>query len=94
MPGKGDDEIGTQIDLLLDRNDFCISICEMKFSTSEFSIDKVYSMELKNKLDIFQQKTKTRKTLFLVMVTTFGVKENIYKPGLVQNDILLEDLFK
>lgn len=94
VPGKEDDSTGTQIDLLIDRNDFCISICEMKFSTTEFSIDKIYSMELKNKLDIFQQKTKTRKTLFLVMVSTFGVKQNMYKPGLVQNDITLEDLFK
>jgi AAA+ ATPase superfamily predicted ATPase len=92
--GKDDEGTGTQIDLLLDRNDFCISICEMKFSTSEFSIDKTYSVELKNKLNIFQQKTKTRKTLFLVMVTTFGTKNNMYKPGLVQNDITLEDLFK
>ncbi|OMP75303.1 ATP-binding protein [[Flexibacter] sp. ATCC 35208] len=91
---KDDEGTVTQIDLLLDRNDFCISICEMKFSTSEFSIDKTYSIELKNKLNIFQQKTKSRKTLFLVMVTTFGTKNNVYKPGLVQNDIILEDLFK
>ncbi|SFD60312.1 hypothetical protein SAMN05518672_102575 [Chitinophaga sp. CF118] len=92
IPGKN--MPGAQIDLLLDRNDFCISICEMKFSTSEFSIDKDYAIELKNKMDIFSQKTKTRKTLFLVMVTTFGTKQNIHKTGLVQNDVTLEDLFK
>ncbi|WP_089814572.1 AAA family ATPase [Chitinophaga sp. YR627] len=94
VPGKKEDATGTQIDLVLDRNDFCVSICEMKFSASEFSIDKSYAEELKNKLDIFQQKTKTKKALFLVMITTFGTKQNMYKPGLVQNDIMLEELFK
>lgn len=92
VPGKN--KPGAQIDLLLDRNDFCISICEMKFSSTEFLIDKAYAMELKNKIDVFQQKTNTRKTLFLVMVTTFGTKQSIHKTGLVQNDITLEDLFK
>lgn len=94
VPGKSDQDTGTQIDLLLDRNDFCISICEMKFSTTEFSIDKNYAKELNHKIDTFQEKTKTKKALFLVMVTTFGTKDNIYKMGLVQNDITLEDLFK
>jgi len=91
VPGKG--ETGAQIDLLLDRNDFCISICEMKFSTNEFAIDKSYATDLQNKMEVFRQKTNTRKTLFLAMVTTFGTKDNAYKVSLVQNDITLENLF-
>jgi len=91
-PGKSG--TGTQIDLLLDRADFCISLCEMKFSTSPFTIDKTYAEQLKNKAQIFQQITKTNKTIFTVMVTTYGTKDNIYKTGLVQNDIQLNDLFQ
>lgn len=91
-PGKG--RQGAQIDLLFDRQDFCISICEMKFSTTTFTIDKAYAAELVQKKDVFKSKTKTAKTLFIVMVTTFGTQDNSYKLGLIQNDIKLESLFK
>lgn len=91
VPGKG--QPGAQIDLLFDRQDFCISICEMKFSNSVFTIDKVYAADLVHKRDVFKNKTKTAKTLFIVMVTTFGTQDNSYKIGLVQNDIKLESLF-
>ncbi len=91
VPGKG--EPGAQIDLLIDRRDQCISICEMKFSTSEFIIDKAYALELERKSTVFKEKTKTLKTLFLVMVTTLGTKVNSYKTALIQNEVTLDDLF-
>jgi hypothetical protein len=91
VPGK--DQPGAQIDLLIDRRDQCISICEIKFSTSEFTIDKSYSTELERKLSVFKQKTKTLKTPFLVMITTFGTSTNSYKINLIQNEVMLDDLF-
>ena len=91
VPGKN--QPGAQIDLLIDRRDQCINICETKFSTSEFTIDKTYATELERKLTVFKQKTKTLKTLFLVMITTFGTKTNGYKTSLVQNEVTLDDLF-
>jgi hypothetical protein len=87
VPGKG--QPGAQIDLLFDRQDFCISICEMKFSNTIFTINKAYAAEPAQKRDVFKNKTKTSKTLFLVMVTTFGTNDNSYKTGLIQNDIKL-----
>ena len=90
VPGK--DQPGAQIDLLIDRRDQCISICEIKFSTSEFTIDKSYSTELERKLSVFKQKTKTQKTPFLVMITTFGTSANSYKI-MIQNEVMLDDLF-
>jgi predicted AAA+ superfamily ATPase len=91
VPGK--DKPGAQIDLLFDRRDHCISICEMKFSDNSFTIDKAYAAQLTQKRDVFKQKTKTKKTMFIAMVTTFGTQDNIYKTGLVQNDVVLKDLF-
>lgn len=85
---------GAQVDLLLDRQDVCISICEMKFSNEEYAISKSYASELQDKLNIFKSETKTKKTLFLTMVTTYGTKDNIYKTGLVQNEVTMDDLFK
>lgn len=84
---------GTQIDLLLDRNDYCISICEMKFSTSQFTIDKAYAAELQNKVDVFRQETNTKKSLFVVLVTSFGTKDSSYKISLAQNEVTLKYLF-
>lgn len=84
---------GTQVDLLLDRQDNVISICEMKFSNTEFVIDKTYAAELQNKLDVFRKESKTKKTLFLAMVTTYGIKTNVHTIGLVQNHVTMDDLF-
>ncbi|TFF33233.1 hypothetical protein [Mucilaginibacter psychrotolerans] len=90
---SGEGRPGAQIDLLIDRTDHCISICEMKFSAYDFTIDKKYAEELRNKLQVFSSETKTRKSLLLVMITTFGVKHNIYHLGSVQNEVVMEDLF-
>ncbi len=91
-PKKG--EAGAQIDMLIDRQDLCINICEMKFSTAEFAIDKRYASELQNKINIFKHSTKTKKALFLTMITTYGVKENAYYAGLLQNEVTAAALFK
>lgn len=88
------EEQGAQIDLLIDRQDLCINICEMKFSISDFEISKGYAKELESKLKVFRDKTQTRKTLFLTMVTTHGVKNINNHVGLVQNEISMEALFK
>ena len=83
---------GAQIDLLIDRNDQVINVCEMKYSLSEFTIDADYECELRNKKSAFIEATKTRKAVHLTMVTTYGVRKNSHS-GVVQSEITLEDLF-
>lgn len=85
---------GAQVDLLIDRQDQCINVCEMKFSINEFEITKSYAKELENKLNIFRSNTGTRKTLFLTMVTTHGIKNLQAWPGLVQKDLRMDSLFE
>jgi hypothetical protein len=85
---------GAQIDLLIDWQDHCINVCEMKFSVNEFEITKSYAKELEHKLNIFIERTKTRKTLFLTMITTHGIKNSKNHSGLVQNEITADSLFK
>lgn len=87
-------EQGAQIDLLIDRQDLCINVCEMKFSISDFEVVKGYAKELESKLKVFRDHTKTRKTLFLTMVTTYGVKNINNYIGLIQNEITMDALFK
>lgn len=88
------EEAGAQIDLLLDRNDHCINVCEMKFSKNEFVIDKDYALELDKKIQVFQDQTKTKKTIFPTMITTFGTKRNINYIGRITSEVIMEDLFK
>ncbi len=88
------EEQGAQIDLLIDRADKCMNVCEIKFAKTEFEITKKYAGELQNKLHVFQERTKTRKTLFLTVVTTHGVKNLTPYAGLVQAQVTLDALFQ
>ena len=86
-------ENGAQIDLILDRKDQIINLCEMKFSIDEYEITKQYDAQLRQKKSVFSSTTKTRKALHLTMVTTYGVKRNMYS-NTIQNKVVLEDLFQ
>ncbi len=86
-------EAGTQIDLLLDRNDQVINIFEIKFYNKKLTVSKSYAEILKNKLDVFSESTQTRKHLFLTLLTTFGLTQNEHSLGLIDQTITLDDLF-
>ncbi len=83
---------GAQIDLVIERADNTINLCEMKFSESEFEITKEYDALLRNKISCFREETKTKKSIQLTLITTFGIRKNTYS-GIVQNEVVLEDLF-
>lgn len=85
---------GAQIDLLIDRRDHVINVCEMKFSLNNFTIDKRYAEELRNKIGAFTFEVKTRKSIYLTMITTFGLAKNQYSMSLVQNDLTMDVLFE
>ncbi len=91
--GTADDD-GVQIDLLIDRQDLCINVCEMKFSAVPFEITKSYAENLRRKLTVFKTSSKTRKTLFLTMITSFGVRNADQYAGLVQKSLTMDVLFK
>jgi len=84
---------GAQIDMVIDRADRVINICEMKFCGDDFSITKKYGKELRRKLELFSSETKNRKSLHLTIVTTYGLRRNEYS-GKVQNVIPMDDLFR
>lgn len=86
-------EKGCQVDLLIDRADRCINIIEIKFSSDLFEISKSYKEELDLKVKIFRKKMKTKKTLFLTMLTTYGLKNAEKYPGFIQSSITMENLF-
>lgn len=84
---------GAQIDLIINRADNVVNICEMKFSSDKYTIDSRIATNIRHKLERFQQTTKTKKTLHFTMVTTFGVAHNEYW-NMVQSEVVAKDLFK
>lgn len=84
---------GAQIDLIIDRMDNVVNLCEMKFSRSYFAIDKHYSSKLLERAETFRQSVKTNKALHLTFITTYGLKQNMYS-STVQNELTLDALFQ
>ena len=84
---------GTQIDLVIDRNDRVINLCEMKYSTFDYTITKEYDRKLKEKVSDFKTVTRTRRAIHLTMITTYSLKRNAYSAH-VQSVVTAEDLFK
>ena len=82
-----------QIDMIIERSDRIIHLCEMKFSSEKFIVTKKYEEELRDKMTIFRQETKTTKMLNLTFVTTHGVARGVHA-GIVQSQVSLDDLFK
>ena len=82
---------GAQFDLLIDRIDNVINICEMKFSTSPYEVTQHYLTELLEKVKLFKESSKTRKSPMLTFVTSLGLKPNSCArqiPKLITLDVL------
>ena len=84
---------GAQINLVIDRKDNLVNLCEMKFSTAHFAIDKKYDAELRTKAAAFRNETKTNKALFTTMITTYGLKETPYSSN-ISNNLSMDILFE
>jgi uncharacterized protein len=91
---RGDDEMkGAQIDMLIDRGDKAMNVCEIKFNENPYIITKNYAQEMRLKMTAFNHFTKNKKTLFLTFITAGGVVQNIESNALLQSTINLDDLF-
>ena len=84
---------GAQIDLLIDRKDGIINLCEMKYSKAEYVITKKTEADLRNKIAVFEAETNTKKAVHLTMVTTYGVAMNPHS-GIVHSEVTLDELFR
>ena len=84
---------GTQIDVLIDRNDHVINVCEVKFYDKVFTMTKANVKEMMHMMAVLQEQTQTPKMLFPTLISTFGVTPNENSLGFVQQQITMEDLF-
>ena len=81
---------GNQIDLIIDRNDQCINLCETKYHDKPFAINNPYAELLTQRIKNFKWETGTKKTVLLTFITKSGIK---YNGQLVDNEILLKDFY-
>lgn len=91
---RGDKETdGAQIDLLIDRADSCINLCEMRFANDIYVLTKKDQEDLERKGQVFRRETGTKKTIFITMITPYGVLENEHYLATVQKQLTIQELF-
>ena len=83
---------GFQIDLLIDRDDRVINLCEIKWADTVFVITKSYAAALRKKVALFKHHSKTKKQVLLTFISTYGVLPNEHSADVVDNELLLDAL--
>lgn len=89
---KDDKNKGTQIDLLIERSDNIVNLCEIKFYGDTFTISKDYDLNLAHKQNVLQEKLLKRQSVHNILITTYGITDNQYKYRF-DKVITLDDLF-
>ena len=84
---------GGQIDLIIDRSDQCMNLCEIKFYSQPLSLTKGQAEKLNTRRELFRKSSKTRKTLINTLITASGVIVNEHYLSAVENHLDLEALF-
>ncbi len=82
-----------QIDLVIDRDDNRINLCEMKFHSDVYTLTKADFENLKNKHRYFFEEIKTRKGVYFTFISSYGLKENSYSLNIIENSITMDCLF-
>ncbi len=91
---KGKDGMaGCQIDLLIDRNDNIINVCEIKWANKEYTLTNAYSGELRRKLALFEHYSGTKKKTYITFISTYGLMPNEQNSSIIDKEVTLEALF-
>lgn len=80
-------------DLIIDRADRMVHLCEMKFSVGPYELKDAYEKKLRQRMTIFREATKCTKALVNTFVTTFGVADGMHK-SIVNSEVTLDELFR
>ena len=85
------DVTGTQIDMLIDRNDNVVNMCEIKYTSEEFTVTKSYDLVLRNRAALLREKIPKKKVVHSILITTYGLKRNEYSSDFI-NVVTMKDL--
>ena len=91
---RGNEELpGAQIDIVIERNDGIIHLCEAKFTSTEFVLNKEINQGLRRKRLVFQEVTKTKKMVVTTLFSTYSAIQNQYYNEEIHSEVTLESLF-
>jgi len=90
---KEDDTKGTQIDLIISRNDNVINMCEIKYYSGPFKVGKEYYAKILRRQSVLSEMVSSKKAIHSTLITTFGLVENEYSSAFIKT-ISLDDLFR
>ncbi len=93
VSSKDNEDGGFQIDLIIDRKDATINLCEIKYYATAIRIDKAYASKLTWRREAFREYTKSKKTIFNTLITNRGVADNAHAKEVVDSAIELDALF-
>lgn len=91
-PPKDSGEDGAQIDLLFDRNDDVITLCEMKYTAAPYTLTKPEAQALLRKIEVFKKQTRTSKQVTIALITCHPIQETIYTDTIISGNVTLKDL--
>ena len=91
---KGNEEFpGSQVDMLIDRKDGFINLCEAKFTNKEFILTKAYAAQLRRKRSVFEHVTGTKKSVVTTLLSTYPAIQNSYYAEEIFSEVSLDELF-
>jgi hypothetical protein len=91
--GEAADGHGAQVDLLLDRRDGIVNVCEMKYSRKPYAIDKDEAERIQRRMEAFRARLGDDRSIHLTMITSNGLEHNMYSHE-VHSEVTLDDLFR
>lgn len=85
-------QLAVQIDLLIERADRVVNVCEMKYCSGEYVLKKEEDLKIRNRIEAYKSESNTKCAVMPVLVTTYGLQKNTYS-GNIRNVIVMDDLF-
>jgi predicted AAA+ superfamily ATPase len=92
-PDRATDRRGAQVDLVIERADHTINLCELKFVRHVFEITPEYRLQLEYKAERFRSATGTHALLLTTLLTPYGARENKNYFGAVHSQLTIDALF-
>ncbi|MBP5759627.1 MAG: ATP-binding protein, partial [Bacteroidales bacterium] len=82
-----------QVDLIIERADRIINLCEIKYSEATYTINKTEDLKLRKRQAVFVDQTGTPYGIMPTFITTYGLTQNGYASN-IMNEVTMDDLFK
>lgn len=93
VPRRGaPDDAGAQVDLLFDRPDGIINLCEIKYAAEEFVLTKAHAKDLVTRAEIFRARTNTKKEVVTTLITTLGLRPGLWNDEVIDSVVTAEQL--